>query len=299
MAESPDWSDFEILLALSRSGSVAGAARELGVDGSTVSRRLTALEDALAARLIVRGGNKFSFTAEGRAALGAAEAMESAVGMAVRSCRESKLQASGAVRISLPPAFVPILLGKMMPALREKQPSLKLELNGELRKADLAKGEADVAVRMIRPAESDLVCRRVFDNGWCVFSSVTYAGTRGTPGSLAELRDHHLVLFDESLHSVEPLRWLEAHRGDDFVRVDNLELASQLVAAGSGVGVLPACLEVSTPGLLRVFADPVTANSGWVVYHEAAREKARVRAAVEALVEFFEANAAVFSGRKA
>ncbi len=130
---SPEWSDFKILIALSRGGSVAGAGRELGIDGSTVSRRLAALEDSMGVRLIVRGGREFAWTAEGRAALAAVEAMDSAVAVVVRSCREAKLRVSGAVRVSLPPAFVPILLSKLVPALRETQPTSKLDLSGDFR----------------------------------------------------------------------------------------------------------------------------------------------------------------------
>jgi len=293
---SPEWSDFKILIALAQGGSVAGAARTIGVDGSTVSRRLSALEDSLGARLIVRGGREFAWTTEGKAALSAAEAMAGAVSAAAQSCRNAKLEVSGTVCISLSPAFVPIVLSKMLPVLREKRPALKLDVRGDFRQVDLGKGEADIAVRMARPTETDLVGRRTFEAGWCVFSSITYAGTRGTPASLSELREHQLVLYDETMHSVEPLRWLEAHRGPNFLRVDNLEIASQLIGAGGGIGLLPAFFELNMPGLLRVFPEPVTANAGWVVYHEAARDLARVRAAVDALVEFFEAHAALFSG---
>jgi len=285
-----------VLIALSRGGSVAGAARELGVDGSTVSRRLAALEESLGACLIVRGGREFTWTAEGQAALSAAETMSGAVGSAARSCRESKLDVLGAVRISLPPAFVPLLFSRLLPELRERQPSLKLDLRGDYKRVDLVKGEADVALRMARPTEPDLIARHAFDAGWCVFSSIAYAGTRGTPASVAELASHQLVLYDEAMHAIEPLRWLEAHRGRDFVRVDNLEVLAQLVVAGGGIGVLPAFFEATTPGLLRVFPSPVTKNAGWLVYHEASREKARVRAAVEALTQFFLAEKAFFYG---
>lgn len=294
---SPEWSDFKILIALARGGSVAGAARELGVDGSTVSRRLAALEESMGARFIVRGGREFAWTTEGRAALAAAEAMESAVAAAVRACRQSVLEAAGAVKVSLSPAFVPILLSRLLPRLREEQPNLKLDLSGDFRQVDLAKGEADIAVRMARPTETDLVGRRAFDAGWCVYSSVTYAGTRGMPASISELSKHHLVLYDEALHNVEPLRWMEAHRGAEVVRMDNLEAAAQLIAAGVGIGVLPAFFEALVPGLLRVFAEPVISNAGFIVYHEAGRDKARVRAAVDALAAFFEAESALFSGR--
>jgi DNA-binding transcriptional LysR family regulator len=293
---NPEWGDFKILIALSRGGSVAGAGRELGIDGSTVSRRLAALEDTMGVRFLVRGGREFAWTTEGRAALAAAEAMESAVAGAVRSCRDAKLHASGAVRVSLSPAFVPILLSGLLPALRETQPTLKLDLSGDFRQVDLAKGEADIAVRMVRPTETDLVGRRAFETGWCVYSSITYAGTHGMPASIAELAQHHLVLYNATLHNVGPLRWMEAHRGPDFVRMDNLEIASHLIVAGAGIGVLPAFFEANTPGLLRVFPQPIATNTGWLVYHETARDKARVRAAMEALAEFFEAQKDLFSG---
>ncbi len=296
MSPAPEWSDFRILLSLARAGSVAGAARELRIDGSTVSRRLTALEDAVGARLIVRGGREFTWTAEGRAALVAAETMEGAVSAAVRSCREAQLEVSGTVRISLVPGIVPIVLSKLVPVLRVKHPSLKIDISADLRRVDLVKGEADIAVRMARPTEPDLVGRRSFDMGWFVYTSLAYSGTRGDAASAAELENHHLVLYDESLHGVEPLRWLEAHRGSDFVRVDNLEIVAQLVSAGTGIGVLPAIFEALAPGLIRLFPEPVATNTGWVVYHETAREKARVRATVDALVEFFESHASLFSG---
>ena len=77
-ALTPEWSDFKVLLALARAGSVAGAARELQVDNSTISRRLAALEEALGAKLLIRGGREFSWTAEGRSADRRGEAMEAA-----------------------------------------------------------------------------------------------------------------------------------------------------------------------------------------------------------------------------
>jgi DNA-binding transcriptional LysR family regulator len=151
----PEWSDFKVLLALSRAGSVAGAARELQVDGSTIiSRRLAALEEELAAKLLVRGGREFSWTAEGRSVLEAAEAMEVASASALRAIRSSKVDVDGSVRVSVAPAFVYSLMRLMVPALREEHPALNVEIEGAFQRADLAKGEADIALRMMRPTQT-------------------------------------------------------------------------------------------------------------------------------------------------
>ena len=105
-----DWGDFKVLLALSRGGSVAGAARLLGVDSSTISRRLAAMEQAVGACLVLRGGRDFAFTAEGKTALSAAEAMETMVVSAVTTIHSAKTAIEGVVRISSVPSLIRLLM---------------------------------------------------------------------------------------------------------------------------------------------------------------------------------------------
>lgn len=294
----PEWSDFRVLLALASAGSVAGAARELHVDNSTVSRRLAALEEAVGAKLIVRGGREFNWTAEGRTALAAAEAMDAAATQAVRSVRKSKAEVEGTVRVSMSPGFVPILMRSMLPALRDKHPGLRVELGGDFHRVDLAKGEADLAVRMARPSEPDLVGRQAFDCGWYVYASKAYLDANGRPESHAALAQHRLILYVEAMHGIPPLRWMEQHRGSarQVTRVDNLEIACQTIAAAGGIAVLPCFIAEAVPNLQRVFHDHIGVNNGWIVYHETVRDAARIRTVVDALLEFFENNAAMFSG---
>lgn len=293
-----EWGDFKVLLALASAGSVAGAARELAVDHSTVSRRLAALEEAVGARLIIRGGREFTWTDEGRMLLTAAEAMDAAASQALLAVRSAKSGVEGSVRVSASPGFVPVLMRLLLPSLRAQYPLLNVELRGAYQRVDLAKGEADVAVRMARPTESDLVARRAFDCGWFVYASEAYLHDRGRPGSPADLARHRLVLYVESMHGIAPLRWMEAHRGAarELSRVDNLEIACQTIAADGGIAVLPAFIGDATPHLKRVFEDRIGVNTGWIVYHEALRDAARIRVVTQALAEFFEREAPLFSG---
>ena len=294
----PEWGDFKVLLALASAGSVAGAARELQVDHSTVSRRLAALEEAVGAKLAIRGGRDFNLTTEGRTLLTAAEAMQSAAMQATRSVRNAKAEVEGHVRVSLAPGFVPILIRLMLPALREKHPGLSVELRGDYRRADLAKGEADVAVRMARPGETDLVGRRAFDCAWCVYASKAYLDAHSRPESHEGLAQHRLVLYAEAMHDIPPLRWLEPYRGParQLSRFDNLEIVCQAIAADAGIAVLPCFIGDPVKSLQRVFHEPVSVNTGWIIYHETVRDAARIRVVVDALVEFFERNEAMFSG---
>lgn len=294
----PEWSDFKVLLALARAGSIAGAARELQVDNSTISRRLAALEEAVGAKLLIRGGREFALTAEGRVLQHAAESIEASTLAALRAVRAAKVDLEGNVCVSVAPAFVPILMRLLMPALRLAHPSLSVELRGAVQRADLARGSADIAVRMMRPDEPDLVACRAFDCGWCVYAAPAYLEAHGRPARYEDLARHELVLYAESMHNAPPLRWMEDHKGAAHVasRIDSLETASQVASAGGGITVLPSFIADPMPELQRVFPDRVAVNTGWVVYHESLRDAARVRAVVDALLGFFRAHAAMFSG---
>jgi len=295
---TPEWSDFKVLLALARGGSVAGAARELQVDHSTISRRLTALEEAVGAKLLIRGGREFSWTPEGRTVLEAAEAMEASTVAALRSVRASKEDVEGNVRVSVAPAFVQPLMRQMIPALRQAHPLLNVELGGVYTRANLAKGEADIAVRMARPEEPDLVARRAFDCGWFVYAAATYLAAHGRPATFDELHRHELVLYAEIMHNAPPMRWMEAYKGKAHAtsRTDSVETACQAILADGGIAVLPAFIGDPLPDLQRVFAQRVAVNTGWVVCHECVRDASRVRVVADALVEFFRSHEAIFLG---
>jgi DNA-binding transcriptional LysR family regulator len=292
----PEWSDFKVILALGRSGSVAGAARLLGVDHSTVSRRLAALEDSLGARLVVRGGREFCLTHEGRTALEAAEAVEVAIAAATRTIRSAKLEVAGSVSVSCASGLLNVL-SRLLAPLLDKQPLLSIELAAENRAVDLARGEADVAIRMFRPTEPGLVARRTFECGWGAYASPRYVAEHGKPSCAAEFAQHRLILYNEAMLRAPGPRWLEDHRGAAKIalRADNTEVAGHAIASGTGIGVVP-CFADARGDIERVFLEPVATAAGYLVYHESQRDSARVRAALDVLVELFDTHAVLFSG---
>jgi DNA-binding transcriptional LysR family regulator len=292
----PEWSDLKFILAIARARSVVGAARAMGIDQSTVSRRLAALEDAVGASLVVRGGRELALTAEGRLLHVAAERIDAIVGEASAALRAAKDEISGTVRMSCPPGFtLHVMLA--LKAAREKHPSLKCQVNGDYRTVDLSKGESDLVIRAFRPTEPDLVVRKLSDIGWKVYATPEYKTARGLPSTIAELPSHSLVLYPATMHSVGGLKWMDDHKGNatDVVRVDNIELAVQVVSSGAGIGVLPAFIACSRPELIPVFNELVYSNAAYCVFHESARNTARVRAVADALTSYFEENASGFT----
>ena len=116
------------------------------------------------------------------------------------------------------------------------------------------------------------------------------------PATFEELAKHRLVLYITALHGIALLRWMEDYKGANthISRVDNLEIMSQILSSGGGIGVLPYFIGDENPELVRVFCQPIGSNTGYIVYHEAVHNT--VRATVDALVEFFDANRDLFIG---
>lgn len=298
MAE-PEWNDFRVIQALGRAGSVAGAARLLGIDGSTVSRRLAIAEQALGAVLIVRGGREFAFTAEGQAALEAAEAMETAVNTALASVRLLRTELQGIVKIACPPASIYFLRG-FQEVLAEAFPGLGVELLSGRAPVDLAKGEADISIRSVSPSDQDLVVAHTFELGTGIYAAATYLATRGCPATPAGMTGHKLVRYNAAFLHLPAFSWIEQFADPDLsaVRVDSIDMARSLVAAGGGIGALFCVVGDTTDGVVRVFEEPIDQMSVSIVYHRSMRGSARIRAVLDRLIGYHVARRDLLSGRR-
>ncbi len=296
----PEWGDFKVLLALGRAGSVAGAARILGVDGSTVSRRLTAAEKAAGAVLIVRGGRAFAFTKEGRALLEAAEAMDAAVTAAAASVRASRTELRGIVRLAVFPSMAQFL-GPFPELVATMHPDLQVELHAGRGATDLAKGEADVAVRVNRDLPSDLIMRHTFDLGLALYGSARYLDSAGRPTRAEDLRGHKLVLFTDEFLPYPFAAWIEQYADTSLpvMRVDSVEMARSMIAADAGLGVLWCCHGDSLVALERVLPDPISSATVSVVYHRTLRGSTPVKAVAEILIAHLVEHEDFLSGRRA
>lgn len=295
----PEWSDFKVVLALGRSGSVAGAARILGVDASTVSRRLAAAETAMGAVLIVRGGREFAFTAEGTATLIAAEAMETAVSVASASVRAAKTALEGIVKIACPPSAIYFLM-PFQEIVAKRYPGLGVELVSGRLPVDLAKGEADIAVRNARPTDLDLVIRHSFEWGSCVYAAQSYLDAHGRPASHADVAHHKLVRYGQLFLHYPAIAWIEqfADPAEPAIRSDSIDMARSLIVAGAGIGCLFCTVGDVTPGIVRVFEEPIDQTNCWIVYHESSRGSARIKAVLDLLIEYYVERRHDLSGRR-
>ena len=282
-----DWSDFKVILALSRGGSIAGAGRILGIDSSTVSRRLSAAEEALGGCVVLRGGKEFRFTSEGTLALQAAEAMEASVNAAAYSIKSSKQVIEGEVKITCVEAYFHVL-NPVCERLNAKYPKLRVELAASDTMLNLASGVADIAWRGAIPKEPDLIMRRAIDFGWCLYASKEYAENHGLPKTVEELRDHRLILYTENRLHMEGFRWLEQFKTgkDGPARVPSTSLALRMALSGAGIAALHTHVDSEHLNLIKVFPEPFSFQPSYLVYHESQRSSVRIRTVVDGVLDY-------------
>src|SRR5262245_32658858 len=198
-----DWDDLRYFLAAARAGSLAGAARALGIEHSTVGRRLAGLERSLGAAVVLRNPDGLRLTALGRQLYPRAEQVE-------RSVRAvSALASSERARVRLAaPSGMSRLFVHGLAGLRDRHPEVTLEILSGSRAVDLERGEADLAVRFGPVTDAELVVKKLCELGQALYAAKSYVH-RSTPIDVTDLAGHDVVAFDPALASTPGARWLE------------------------------------------------------------------------------------------
>lgn len=274
-----DWDDLRYFVALARLGSLSAAARALKSDHTTVARRVARLEAALGLKLFDRLPRGYVLTAEGSAFAGRAQPVEAAVLALHRFADGQSPAVAGRVRISAPPAFASQWLSPRLSPLPERFPALVIDLVGETGAANLARHEADLAIRLSLPSGDGLVVRRLGDLAYGLY------GARDYVAATAEARRVFLG-YDESLEGVPQQQWVGAVAdGRPFVFQTN-DLATLLSAtrAGMGLAALPHALAQAWPELVCVKDAPAARRPLWLVVHPDLRRAPRVRAVMDHLI---------------
>ena len=292
-----DWNDFRYFLAIERAGSLAAAARELGVEHTTVGRRLSALENELGARLFLRGPDGLSATEAGRGILPLAREIAERFDAIERRISGSDDRIEGTVRVSTSEAISGYFV-KQFAALRTQHPGLIVQILSGNHSADLMRGEADLALRAREVTEPDLLARKVVSAGWSLYAACDYVARKGVPAAPEELRGHDVIGFDDSLGNTPGGIWLGAHAQGATIVMRGNSIVAAMNAAICGVGVcaVPCFLAENEPLLRRLTPQVVGARDIFLVVHPDLARVARVRAVMDFLVELFVRDAALWSG---
>ncbi|HUJ60716.1 MAG TPA: LysR family transcriptional regulator [Kofleriaceae bacterium] len=283
----PRWDDVRYFLEVHRRGSLSAAGRALGVNHTTVGRRLKALEREVGARLLRITTSGAALTDAGRAILPDSEQLEATMLALRRKVVGRDGSASGSVRIATTEALASTFLIPRLATLRARHPDLDVVIAASNRAVDLARGEADLALRLVDSRDGSLVARRVGKLRLGVFAASDYLGRRGVPAAEAGFAGHDTLGYHGELAAGPEMRWLAIHaaRARSVVRVNSVLNLLAAAAAGLGIAVLPDGLCSTHPALRRLdVAAPPDGRDVWVVFHRDARSNVRVKTVVSDLI---------------
>lgn len=292
MQETPafplPWDDVRLFLVLYRSRTMGEAATTLGVDPSTVSRRLAALEGALDTVLFDRGRDGLRPTEAAEALLPTAELVEDGVIRFAHAADGLERTVSGLVRITAPPDAADVIVLPMLARLLAQHPALEVALAPSEATLDLDRREADIALRVMRPSRGDLVVKRGLVTRFVPATSPALAARLGTVDDLEAVP----WIGWQAMGSMPPARWLaERVRRAPVLRTDSLRTQIAAAAAGLGVAVVPAP-SVAHYGLVAVdtpLADGLPPIELFLVTHRALRRVPRIAAVWAGLLAELEA----------
>jgi DNA-binding transcriptional LysR family regulator len=280
-----DWDHLRFVLAVADAGGLSAAARSLRVDTTTVARRLDALEAELRCKLFDRSRRGLQPTAAGAKLVGHARRIDGEVRAVGFELSAEDRGLDGTVVIT---ATEPIAAGLVVPALaafRAKHPRIALELVTDIRALDLSRREADIALRLIRPAQGDLKLRRLGAVGYALYASAAYLERRGVPR--AGFAGHDLIDWPVDYTVIPQVPWLRAHAADATVVLRSSSAMTRLAAAAAdaGIALLPRLVADLDPRLVRVPSDPPPTQELWLVTHRDLAAVPRIRATTTFLAD--------------
>lgn len=284
-----DWDDLRHLIAVSRHGSTLAAAKALGVNQSTVHRRLAELETRVGLALVKRHPSGYRLSELGETLIGHVLSVETAVMGLERKVQALKHDLKGVIRLTCPePTVSRIVATGLLDRFYERYPGLTVEFVTSDRYLDIAKGEADIAFRSGEPADDSLVGRKICDSVWAIYASKSYVQQHGRPGSIAELAGHALIGFDGIMQNHRVAKWLPLAVPNARIVNRNNSMLGTLSAVKAGVGVapLPTTLGDAEETLIQVLPPVRELTRSWyLLTHPDLRRTPRIAAFVDQVLD--------------
>jgi DNA-binding transcriptional LysR family regulator len=286
------WDDARVLLALHRGGTLSAAGAVLGVDASTVGRRVHALEQSLGARLFDRTPDGAVATAVADELVAHAEVMERAAMELAGAASTFEREVEGVVRLSLPPGVADLLVAPFLPALHARHPRLRLELDARVGYVDLARREADLVLRGVRPERGDLVAVRVAASRSVPFVLDSLGARLGRVSDIAAVP---WITYGHDLAHIPDAAWIGAAVPESAILLRTSSFTAQVAAVEAGLGatlvpedliaVRPHLVPVRFTRKLAASLPPFPEGQLWLATHRAMRAIPRVAAVWDFIVE--------------
>ncbi|NVK38759.1 MAG: LysR family transcriptional regulator [Gammaproteobacteria bacterium] len=283
-----DWNGLKTFLSIAQAGSLAAAAKQLGVNHSTVYRRLQAFESELGSKLFNQVGNQYVLTDIGENLVAQGADIQGAFNDIERTLVGKEQQPKGLVKITAPFNIANQILPNALKNFRHEYPDIHIEVLSSNQALNMNSRMADIAVRATATPPEHLIGRKVCEFEWGLFASENYLKQTPALTSETDLNQHHLIGGTGAMLDLPAFSWLEKHFGHNIrTRCDELTAMSYFAQQHQGVALLP--MDQNRPEIKLVMPLPhLPASQIWLLTHPDLRKTERIRLVMEALTQYFE-----------
>lgn len=290
-----NWDDLRFFSAVVEAGTLSGAARQLGINHSTVYRRIKALEDSQNVRLFERMDRGYQLTAQGEEMKRVTDNLSVEIDALERKLAGHDLRLSGNVRITTTDTLLNGLLGPHIAAFKSQFPGIELEILLDMQHLNLSKREADIAIRPTDHPPEVLVGRKVSNLSFGIYATDIYMEKRG---EVENLSAHSWITMDDSLNHLAAFQWLKENLDAPQISMTSNNFFALMAGALSHMGVapLPCFMGDVQPTLNRIQTLSVS-SSLWVLTHADLQQSARIRAFMDFMYKTLSGEQALLEGR--
>lgn len=281
-----DWSLYQSFLAVARAGSLSAAARETGISQPTLGRHVRALEERLGLVLFQRQAQGLEPTDAALPLIEAAQAMAEQAARLSRLAEGGQTTLAGTVRLTASRIVAQHVLPPILARLRRDEPQIQIELVPSDGIENLLFHQADIAIRMARPEQLDIVARHIAEVPLGLYAAPSYLERFGTPRDVSDLGAHELVGYDRDTRilTIMSQMGLPAQRTDFPLRCDDQNVHWELVRAGCGIGGMQCVVGDGDPAVVRILPDlALPPLPMWLAMPDSLRRNTRVRRVWDAL----------------
>lgn len=282
-----DWNALKIFLAIADSGTLTGAAKMLGVNHSTIFRRLNSFEESIGGRLFERLKHGYELTPMGEELLIKAKTIATTFDELDRHIVGKDIKPSGTVKITAPNNIVNRYLARYLSAFTNKYPEIKVELWISNLEFNMSNRQADIAIRATNNPPEHLIGRQISSIKWSVYTGRTYKNKHGNPKTVSQLDQHSIIGATGNMKQLPAFIWLEKKLGQQItVRCDELTAMAAFAEAGHGLAILPD--DQQRPGISKLFTlNQIEHSHLWILTHPDLRHVERIKLVMQHLAEAF------------
>lgn len=282
-----DWDDLKIFLQLSRTRQMTAAAKALGMDDSTVSRRIARLEAELGLPLVLRAGRRTVITQKGRELAEAANEMESIILRKIAGAADISAELAGVVRIGAPEGLGIAYLAECLARLAAERPGIEIELVALPRSYSLAAREVDIAITLDRPKSGQLTSQKLTDYKLGLYGSSPYFEAHNRPNDLSDLQSHIFTGYIPELLFTQELDFIKIAPGVQIkpvMRSTSVAAQANMVACGAALGILPLFVAKRDRRLQRIMTDAIFFERAyWLSVHDDLKGRPLIKFAMDVL----------------